>query len=697
MKVWSAILAAFLLLNFVCARALYAAGGVVSIIKGQAVFMPENGSKVELTKGQAIEGNGTLATNKKSLLQLKMQDGTVLSLGAETTMNVAQSLGEKPKVLTLLQGKVRAIVDEKLKMGNGHKMYIKTRTAALGVRGTDFLIVHNPKNHVTSTVTFKGQVNLFKKLDEDIHESLREEFDKKRGKAEFYQERDTVNLEDDLQRYGARAVAPGQVSGAFPGHEQTGEAIKLSPEQFRLLAQNDVMETDTEAKGRVVGVTDKRQKGPSNDLLVPKPPKDEAVPDSRSDYNKKKSGHIRAGGVLDLETGYYLAPPADATYDEKTGTYQMPSQFGSIDSKTGEYHAPEGLRLDPLFGFVPRLGIGPDYEERDVKKIFAKLKNMEGGYDEKIYKSLKVFKELSRLDIYGFVNYRFTTNAMENYYGERRAITQLPTMLWDGKILGGFQLYHGPTWMHYPKASWSTLYHDRNIPAIQRNDALDMMFGWESHYKHYLFNKKARFVFDFEFNTRYMDYKKHQRYDFYTEDAGVKISERFQFNRNHLSELYYRVRAFQGYHDPNHGNIHDYGFTHRFFLGRHLDFQLRAEQSSRKEQWTNNRYKRTTAGGEGIWVDMLPRLNLTGGYTWEWLYYQFEQKTLSRYQEDPYWPNENLKKGFMYRAHMGLDYRLGGFWKIQGLYEYVRQRTTYGAQNRAFIQQTWGGGLTMFF
>ncbi|MEK6623779.1 MAG: FecR family protein, partial [Bdellovibrionota bacterium] len=180
----------------------------VVFLKGNAVVIDPKGTKTLLRQGHVFESDGLIATDKKSLMRLKLDDGSVLSLGPESKMTLAQVLPGKPKVIELLAGKLRATINEKTPVpSEGHKMYIKTRTAALGVRGTDFLVVHNPKNHVTSTVTFKGDVNLFKKRDEDVHESLREELNRKGQTPKIDQEKDLVNLEDDLRHHTATGVA----------------------------------------------------------------------------------------------------------------------------------------------------------------------------------------------------------------------------------------------------------------------------------------------------------------------------------------------------------------------------------------------------------------------------------------------------------------------------------------------------------
>lgn len=674
-----------LLANEISARVIF--------LKGQGVFQSAQGKLLKLAVGQTIKENGLLATNKASVLKIEIKGQGVITLGPESRMMLAQEDVKKPPVLELLAGKLRGTISEstKPKPGEDHKLYIKTRTSAMGVRGTDFLIVHNPKNHVTSTVTFKGEVHFYKKQDEEIYESLREDLDQKK-KKKIHQAREAVNLKDELSGYKKVTLKPGEFSGAYPSYEKAGAPVKINPQQLTLLAQNTDIETGKKAKV-IKGKYSMSNSQESNSYLVPEPPGDKD-PDE-GNYDSKSADGIRPGGHLDLNTGIYIAPPADAPFDERTNTYSMPEELGGINSATGEYVPPEGLALDPLNGFV---GLGPDHKgDVNISKKLDELKKLTGPFNKKFSKAMSIFKEVSRLDVIGVVNYRFTTNNYENYYGEPRAITNTETNIIDGKIHGGFQLYHSEKWLIYPKAHWKTIYHEKDVAAVKRNDTLEMMFGWENHFKHYLFNKKARFIMDINFTTQYMDYRQRQQYDFFTEDSGVRFSERFQFNKNHISDLYYQIRAFQSYHDPNHGNIHNVGFKHRYTIAQKLDFQVGFEHSVRKEQWTANRYKINRLEGQLILPDVFRKTDISGGYTWEWHKSKYEYDTSARRSDDPFALNENIINGFMYRANILLNRRLGNFWKLNALYEYNRMRTSSGSRNKAFIAQTWGGGLTMVF
>ena len=209
--------------------------------------------------------------------------------------------------------------------------------------------------------------------------------------------------------------------------------------------------------------------------------------------------------------------------------------------------------------------------------------------------------------------------------------------------------------------------------------------GWEYHYKHVMFGKKARLIFDFEFKTQYLDYRKRDKFDFYTEDSGIRMSERFMFNKNNSMDLYYQARAFQGHDDRNHGNIHNIGFNHRTVLGATWDLLYGFEYSNRKEKATNDRYTIRNAYLKWVIKDIIFRSNLTFGYT----YQRFNSKL-----------DINYDKANYYMIDLKLEKRLGDFWKTNITYEYSRQQTrreTAGQPTSQFLNQSLLGGLTMVF
>ena len=81
-------------------------------------------------------------------------------------MVVNQVGKRKTGLISLIKGKLRTKVIKKgtklTKDKSSHSLFIKTNTASLGVRGTDFQVVYNAKNKVTSLLTYEGEVQISK-------------------------------------------------------------------------------------------------------------------------------------------------------------------------------------------------------------------------------------------------------------------------------------------------------------------------------------------------------------------------------------------------------------------------------------------------------------------------------------------------------------------------------------------------------
>ncbi|MCO4793052.1 MAG: FecR domain-containing protein [Bacteriovoracaceae bacterium] len=655
---------------------LFAREGRVIRIRGEAYARFLKSKKpVRLYKGHKVKGNALVTTKKKSFVKIKFEDGSIISLGPNAKIALSQNNKKKPRLVELLRGKIRGIVDPKSKGTKGykHKMYVSTRSASIGIRGTDFLLIYNEKNKITSNITLKGDVHLYKKKDEEIHESLREELDDKK-QIKFGQGNELDNIADHLKHHDTKSIPKGHFSGAYPSYEKSSEPVHISMPQLNALGKNK--DLGNKSKGRVVrGGYKLAMGGDKNSHLVPEPYGENQSTKSK---RKLKSG-VRHGGHVDLNTGIYIAPPGNARYDKKTGLYAMPEGLGGIDPETGHYVAPEGVKLDPLKGFVVA---DRNYGDRNIKENLKRIQNLTGNFNERLDKALKIFKQISRFDVLAIGNYRYSTNVMENYYGEWTNITNTPSMVWDFKGFTGFQLFHNKRYLFYPKASLFALYHERALPEIKRNNTYEGMLGLEFHRKHELFGKKARFIVDLEFRTEYMDWKKRNLFDFYTEDSGIRLSEVFKFNRSHRTEAYYQARAFQGYIDANHGNIHNVGFNHRYMIGPLYDLLAGFEFSQRREKVSNDYFDIWNGYMKAIRKDLFWRTDLTFGYT----YQTHESK-------------ENIPFDIarFYKLDFQLNKRLNNFWKINALYEYSRQRAKGATLTKSFIQQTWGGGLTMVF
>lgn len=321
--------------------ALYAEDAGVAkvlIMKGQVKAKLANGSILDVKVEQSIPEGAVLQTAEKSFVKLIFIDKSLMNLGPNSQMVINAFPKKEAGIITLVKGQLRSQVtkdymemDDKSKS----KLYIKTKTAAMGIRGTDFQVNFNPENANTSLITFEGKVAM-----SNIDKGSREErFDQ--GK-----------LEKVVSNEKAVLVEHGQVSAV---NSNVGERAMiptlLGTKQIEALKENETgikESTDTNSKQY------RNPLPPGADSAIFSNAPAIAVSGSekspKSDPNgffNAKTGEYKlpAGSIIDLNTVNIVPPPVNAVFDPNSKTYVVPESYGKIDKTTGEYKAPEGLKL----------------------------------------------------------------------------------------------------------------------------------------------------------------------------------------------------------------------------------------------------------------------------------------------------------------------------------------------------------------
>ena len=113
-------------------------------------------------------------------------------------------------IIQLMKGQIRSKVTKdymNMKDKNKSKLFIKTKTAAMGVRGTDFQVNYNPINEATSLVTFEGNVVMAQLTN--------------LGEMAVTQN----NLEQVVSSDQAVSVKKGQYSGASPKTPRANKSV----------------------------------------------------------------------------------------------------------------------------------------------------------------------------------------------------------------------------------------------------------------------------------------------------------------------------------------------------------------------------------------------------------------------------------------------------------------------------------------
>lgn len=150
------LLLTLLTTGIVTADAPEAPSAKVEKVVGTVIF---NGKEVH--EGESLSVNGTLETKKRSLLRLRMDlwNSTIV-VGPDTKMalDLTSSKEVKPQRYQLKEGFCRWISSMKSDQMKGSHVY--TKSAALGIRGTDFEILNREATGETEVIVFEGEVLL---------------------------------------------------------------------------------------------------------------------------------------------------------------------------------------------------------------------------------------------------------------------------------------------------------------------------------------------------------------------------------------------------------------------------------------------------------------------------------------------------------------------------------------------------------
>ncbi len=302
------------------------------IVRGSVTYLAVSDKKaVQLKKGVMVRQGTSIVTGKNSFVRLRFKNGALISLGSNGKIVVYNVGKKKTGVISLIQGKLRSRVDKKIK---GRSFFVNTRTASLGIRGTEFQTIYNRDNQVTSMLTYDGKVQVVK-AGKKIRKKPRVI---PKTDQEILENRE-LDLREELNSKSVQAVEKGQYVGVSPNVQKASFPVKISPVQFTALYSNDEMK----AEENIAEGVDKD--GKLIEQVEQKAPLE--------GFRNRKTGSYapRSGGFLDLETGLYVPPSFRSQFNERLGVYED-KNIGSVNLKTGNYESPKGLDLDPKKGFV---------------------------------------------------------------------------------------------------------------------------------------------------------------------------------------------------------------------------------------------------------------------------------------------------------------------------------------------------------
>jgi hypothetical protein len=324
----------------------------VVVMRGLVKAKLIDGTIIDVKTDQSIPEGAVVQTAEKSFVKLLFIDKSQMNLGPNSQMIINSFPKKEAGIITLVKGQIRSQVtkdymemDDKSKS----KLYIKTKTAAMGIRGTDFQVNYNPQNQNTSLITFEGKVAMA-----HISKNIREDrFDQQ-------------NLERVVSSDKAVFVTQGQVSAVnLNVAERAMVPTKLGTKQIEALEGNETgikESSGTDSEKQFRNPIPPGAEGVAFSSASPELDKEvskmgvtvKAVPTTFNEKSAAPEGFFNNdtgeyklpdGSIIDLSTVNIIPPPTNAVFDNNSGTYVVPETFGKIDKITGEYKAPAGLEL----------------------------------------------------------------------------------------------------------------------------------------------------------------------------------------------------------------------------------------------------------------------------------------------------------------------------------------------------------------
>lgn len=302
--------------------------GKVLKIKGEAsaLFIGEREAQ-KVTQSMFIKKDTSILTHDKSIVFILLNDNSKVTIGSNSKMTINLMDDSKVSVLNLQKGNVRTEVVKESNQRN--KLILKTRTASLGVRGTDFQTTYNPQNNITNLLTFKGVVAIVKndqkaKSNEDVVNELKNE-------------------------KNVKLIEEARFTTVTENNQLPTEPVKISAEQYTKLkiskevevSENEIKKEYDQELIKTVALYEK----------ISIEEKEKNILAKRTTVNEKTSKPT-SGGLLDLDSGIYI-PPVEKkeNFNEKLNIFEVKPTLGEV-SQTGQYIPPSGVTIDPKVGLI---------------------------------------------------------------------------------------------------------------------------------------------------------------------------------------------------------------------------------------------------------------------------------------------------------------------------------------------------------
>lgn len=311
---------------------------IVKLVRGKAILQMGEDT-VPITKGMWIREGGMVKTEARSIVRLGFIDKSTMNVGPNSKMKIEKFNKDEAGVINVLSGKIRSQVSKNyLNMDKDKsKMFVKSKAAVMGIRGTDFIFSTHPKTGATTAVLFEGSV-VFNNISKN-------------------------NAGRDLESIvnQGRKIKPGQFSISRGPKGKPTVPAKLSTTQFKALEKNKDFVADAKSKSKAKkkrsavppGLTGEAVSSSSDGIgesLAQVAKVDvKRAPSSQDGPSEQTKGFVDGadvkpvdGSIVHIDSGAIIPLGTDSKFDPNTQEW-VSSSF-EVD-KNGQIVTPDGYAM----------------------------------------------------------------------------------------------------------------------------------------------------------------------------------------------------------------------------------------------------------------------------------------------------------------------------------------------------------------
>lgn len=141
--------------------AAWASIGKITALRGDAVIERDS-QKLPASLGSALEGKDVISTGANTKLQITFEDKTIITVGKESRFSIEEYLfsdNDNARArFNVLSGTIR-VMSGKIGKIAPEKFTVKTKTATIGIRGTNFS-VNMQEDGLLSIFCIQGAINV---------------------------------------------------------------------------------------------------------------------------------------------------------------------------------------------------------------------------------------------------------------------------------------------------------------------------------------------------------------------------------------------------------------------------------------------------------------------------------------------------------------------------------------------------------